>query len=47
VIPKHEKISVTIILNNMKTVGMKREEYLDLMDTLTGYPPGLRRPFRI
>jgi len=34
VIPRHKEVSVTIILNNMKTVGMEREEYLDLLDTL-------------
>lgn len=32
VIPRYEEIPVTIILNNMKTIGMTREEYLRLLD---------------
>jgi len=34
VIPKYDEIPVTIILNNMKTVGMTREEYLSIMDNI-------------
>jgi predicted RNA binding protein YcfA (HicA-like mRNA interferase family) len=34
VIPKYDEIPVTIILNNMKTVGMTREEYLSIMDSI-------------
>ncbi|MCX6701401.1 MAG: type II toxin-antitoxin system HicA family toxin [Methanomicrobiales archaeon] len=29
VIPRYDEIPVTVILNNMKTVGMSREEYLE------------------
>jgi predicted RNA binding protein YcfA (HicA-like mRNA interferase family) len=32
VIPRYDEIPVTIILNNMKTIGMSREEYLRLLD---------------
>ncbi|MDO9035293.1 MAG: type II toxin-antitoxin system HicA family toxin [Methanoregula sp.] len=31
VIPQYDEIPVTIILNNMRTVGMTREEYLRLL----------------
>jgi len=34
VIPKYEEIPVTVILNNMKTVGMTREEYFLIMDSI-------------
>jgi len=34
VIPKYDEIPVTVIMNNMKTVGMTREEYLSIMDTI-------------
>jgi len=30
VIPRYEEVPVSVILNNMKTVGMSREEYLKL-----------------
>lgn len=32
VIPRYDKVPVTIILNNMKTIGMTREDYLRLLD---------------
>jgi predicted RNA binding protein YcfA (HicA-like mRNA interferase family) len=32
VIPKHSEVSVTIILNNMKTVGMTREQYFKFLN---------------
>ncbi|MCK9632418.1 MAG: type II toxin-antitoxin system HicA family toxin [Methanoregula sp.] len=31
VIPRYDEVPVTIILNNMKTVGMTREDYLRLL----------------
>lgn len=31
VIPKYDEIPVTIIRNNMKTVGMTREEYFSIL----------------
>jgi hypothetical protein len=31
VIPRYDEVPVTIILNNMKTAGMTREEYLRLL----------------
>jgi predicted RNA binding protein YcfA (HicA-like mRNA interferase family) len=31
VIPEYEEIDIDIIKNNMRTVGMSREEYLDLL----------------
>jgi len=31
VIPKYDEIPVTIIKNNMNTVGMSREEYFQLL----------------
>lgn len=34
VIPKYDEIPVTVILNNMKTVGMTREEYLSIMESI-------------
>lgn len=32
VIPRHKEVSVSVIRNNMRTVGMEREEYLDLLE---------------
>ena len=32
VIPEYDEIDVMIIKNNMRTVGMTREEYLNLLD---------------
>jgi predicted RNA binding protein YcfA (HicA-like mRNA interferase family) len=32
VIPKYEEVPVTIILTNMRTVGMSREEYFGLLE---------------
>jgi len=34
VIPRHKEVTVTIILNNMKTVGMTREEYFALLEKI-------------
>jgi predicted RNA binding protein YcfA (HicA-like mRNA interferase family) len=34
VIPRYEEIPVTVIMNNMKTVGMTRREYLHLLTAL-------------
>ena len=34
VIPKYDEIPVTVIQNNMKTVGMTREEYLSIMESI-------------
>lgn len=34
VIPKYDEIPVTVILNNMKTVGMTREEYLSILESI-------------
>ncbi len=34
VIPKYDEIPVTVILNNMKTVGMTREEYFSILDSI-------------
>jgi len=31
VIPKYDEIPVTVIRNNMKTVGMTREEYFSIL----------------
>ncbi|MFA5330861.1 MAG: hypothetical protein WC342_00635 [Methanoregula sp.] len=31
VIPRYDEVPVTIILNNMKTIGMTRENYLLLL----------------
>ncbi len=31
VIPEYEEIDVEIIKNNMRTVGMKRDEYFELL----------------
>ena len=31
VIPRYEEVPVTIILNNMRSIGMTREEYLLLL----------------
>ena len=32
VIPQYEEVPVTIILTNMRTVGMSREEYFELLE---------------
>jgi predicted RNA binding protein YcfA (HicA-like mRNA interferase family) len=32
VIPKHAKVGIPIIINNMKTANMSREEYLKLLE---------------
>jgi predicted RNA binding protein YcfA (HicA-like mRNA interferase family) len=34
VIPKYEEIPVTIIKNNMRTVGMTRDEYLFILKSI-------------
>lgn len=34
VIPKYDEIPVTIIRNNMKTVGMTREEYFLILKSI-------------
>ena len=34
VIPKYEEIPVTIIKNNMRTVGMTRDEYISILKTI-------------
>ena len=34
VIPRYHKVSVTIIRNNMRTVGMSRQEYFRLLGTV-------------
>ena len=34
VIPKYEEIPVTIIKNNMRTVGMTRDEYICILKTI-------------
>ena len=34
VIPKYEEIPVTIIKNNMRTVGMARDEYIFILKTI-------------
>jgi len=34
VIPKYDEIPVTIIRNNMKTVGMTREEYFFILESI-------------
>ena len=34
VIPEYDKIDVEIIKNNMRTVGMKRSEYFDLLEKI-------------
>ena len=31
VIPRYDEIPVTVIMNNMKTVGMSREEYFQIL----------------
>ena len=31
VIPEYDEIDIEIIKNNMRTVGMSREQYLDLL----------------
>lgn len=32
VIPEYDEIDVDIIKNNMRTIGMSREEYFDLLE---------------
>ena len=32
VIPRYKEITVTVIKSNMRTVGMTREEYLELLE---------------
>ncbi|MBU1262422.1 type II toxin-antitoxin system HicA family toxin [bacterium] len=32
VIPKHKEVSLSIIKDNMKTVGMSQEKYFELFD---------------
>jgi len=34
VIPKYDEIPVTIIRNNMKTVGMARDEYFSILESI-------------
>jgi predicted RNA binding protein YcfA (HicA-like mRNA interferase family) len=34
VIPKYNEIPVTVIRNNMKTVGMTREEYFSILKSI-------------
>lgn len=34
VIPKYDEIPVTVIRNNMKTVGMSREEYFSIIERI-------------
>jgi hypothetical protein len=34
VIPKYDEIPVTVIRNNMKTVGMAREEYFSILRSI-------------
>ncbi len=34
VIPKYEEIPVTIIKNNMRTVGMTRDEYISILKAI-------------
>jgi len=34
VIPKYDEIPVTVIRNNMKTVGMTREEYFSILRSI-------------
>lgn len=34
VIPEYEEIDIEIIKNNMRTVGMTREQYVDLLKKL-------------
>ena len=34
VIPEYEEIDVEIIKNNMRTVGMSREEYISLLERI-------------
>ncbi|MBI4745543.1 MAG: type II toxin-antitoxin system HicA family toxin [Deltaproteobacteria bacterium] len=34
VIPEYEEIDIEIIKNNMRTVGMTREQYFDLLEKL-------------
>jgi len=34
VIPKYDKIPVTVIRSNMKTVGMTREEYFSILRSI-------------
>jgi len=34
VIPEYDEVDIEIIKNNMKTVGMTRERYFDLLRTI-------------
>ena len=34
IIPKYEEVTVTIIRTNMKTVGMSREEYFKILESV-------------
>ncbi|MSQ15696.1 MAG: type II toxin-antitoxin system HicA family toxin [Dehalococcoidia bacterium] len=34
VIPRYNEVPVTIILNNMRTVGMSRDQYFELLASL-------------
>ncbi|MDI6735145.1 MAG: type II toxin-antitoxin system HicA family toxin [bacterium] len=34
VIPEYDEVDVEIIKNNMRTVGMNRQEYLDLLQEI-------------
>jgi predicted RNA binding protein YcfA (HicA-like mRNA interferase family) len=34
VIPKYDEIPITVIRNNMKTVGMTREEYFSILRSI-------------
>jgi predicted RNA binding protein YcfA (HicA-like mRNA interferase family) len=34
VIPEYDEIDIDIIKNNMRTVGMSREEYFNLLETV-------------
>ena len=33
VVPKHRAIAVSIIRNNIRTTGLSREQYFDLLDS--------------
>ena len=33
VIPKHRSVAVSIIRNNIRTAGLSRERYFDLLDS--------------
>lgn len=34
IIPKYEEVTLTIIRTNMKTVGMSREEYFKILESI-------------